>query len=211
MFVIDFARKVKTRFEYSNYLFVRYCLENFLRMTTVSNVLLHLFYCPRSFFAKSDCRLCSRLIVKKDLFSNMRFSSLLEKDTIISAKEYDFHFFWDNTQQKDAICSDIKRCLNVLVIQDGTDFLLQFLEILGRYSANFFHSLASVVCITHTQQYYLTSVSTNCFNNFFSYVLSNVRLNAFNDLFDEIEKEQFEYLRVINKKYKEKLKKKYES
>lgn len=88
---------------------------------------------------------------------------------------------------------------------------MQFLEILGRYSANFFHSLASVVCITHTQQYYLTSVSTNCFNNFLSYVLSNVRLNAFNDLFDEIEKEQFEYLRVINKKYKEKLKKKYES
>ena len=210
MIVMNFAQKVKTRFEYSNYLFVRYSLEIFLRTTTVSNLLLHLLYCPRSFFAKSNCLLCSRQIVKKDLFSGVKFSSLLEKDTIISAKDYDFKFFWDNTQQKDTICSDLRRCLNVLVVQDGIDILLQFLEIFGRYSANFFQSLASVVCVTHTQKYYLTSVSTSCINNFLSYILSNIRLNKFIDLFDEIEKDQFEYLRVINKKYKEKLKKKYE-
>ena len=190
---------------------MRYCLENFLRMTTVSNTLLHLFYCPRSFFAKSDCLLCSRLIVEKDLFCSIKFPSLLEKNTIIYEKDYDFKYFWDNTQQKDTICSDLKRCLNVLVIQDGIDILLQFLEIQGRYFSNFFHSLAEVTCITHTQRYFLISISSNCFNNFMFYILRNVKLNNLNNLFDEIEKEQFKYLKVINKKYKEKIKKKYES
>ena len=211
MFVIDLSQKLKTRFECSNYVFMRYCLENFLRMNTVSNTLLHLFYCPRSFFAKSNCLLCSRLIVEKDLFCNIKFSSLSEKNTIISIKDYDFKFFWDNNQQKDTICSDLKRCLNVLVIRDNIDFLLQFLEIQGRYFGNFFQSLASVACITHTQRYFLISVSTNCFNNFFSYILSNVRLNNLNELFEEVEYGQFKYLKVINKKYKEKIKKKYES
>ena len=211
MFVIQLSQKLKARFQFSNYLFMRYCLEIFLRMTTVSNTLLQLFYCPRAFFAKSNCLLCSRLIIKKDLFCDIRFSSLLEKNTIISEKDYDFKYFWDNNQQRDTICSDLKRCLNVLVIQDSIDVLLQFLEIQGRYFGNFFHSLASVACLTHTEKYFLISVSTNCFNNFMSYILRNVNLNNLNNLFEDIEKEQFKYLKVINKKYKQKLKKKYES
>ena len=211
VFVKSLSQKLKARFEYSNYLFMRYCLEKFLRMTSVSNTLLHLFYCPRAFFAKSNCLLCSRLIVKKDLFCNISFTSLSEKDTVISRKDYDFKYFWDNSQQKDTICSDLKRCLNVLVIQDSIDILLQFLEIQGRYFGNFFHSLATVTCLTHTERYFLISVSMNCFNNFLSYILTSVKLNNLNILFEEIDKDKFKYLKVINKKYKQKLKEKYES
>lgn len=211
MFVMQLSQKLKARFEFSNYLFMRYCLEIFLRINTVSNTLLHLFYCPRAFFAKSNCLLCSRLVVKKDLFCDISFTSLSKKDTVISRKDYDFKYFWDNNQQKDTICSDLKRCLNVLVIQDSIDLILQFLEIQGRYFGNFFHSLATVTCLTHTERYFLISVSSSYFNNFLSYILRSVKLNHLNNLFDEIEKDQFKYLKVINKKYKEKLKKKYES
>ena len=210
-FVEELCRHLKDRFQFSTYLFMRYCLENFLRMTTISNTLLHLFYCPRSFFAKSDCLLCSRLIVKTDADCKINFSVLSKKDTIISKKDYQFEFFWDNKQQKDIISSDLKRYLNTVVIQDSFDFLLYFFEIQGRYFTNFFNSLAEVSLVTKSQQFYLINFSNELFDNFFCYVLRHVKINHLNDLFEEVEFNQFKYLKVINKKYKEHLKKKYES
>ena len=210
-FVIQLSEHLKVKFPFATYLFMRYCLENFLRMATVSNTLLHLFYCPRSFFAKSNCLLCTRLILKGDLLVEIKFSSLSKKDTCIFGKDYDFKYFWDNEHQRNVICSDLKRCLNVLVIQDSIDLLLQFIEIQGRYFSNFFHSLASVCTNTKSEKIYLLDLSANLFDNFLCYVLRHVKLNHLNDLFEKVDKGQFKYLRVINKKYKEKLKNKYES
>ena len=210
-FVEQLFCQLKLRLPFSTYLFMRYCLENFLRMTTVSNVLLHLFYCPRSFFAKSDCLLCSRLILKTDVSCKINFSTLSKKDTIISKKDYDFKFFWDNKQQKDIISSDLRRCLNVVVIQDSYDFLLYFLEIQGRYFSNFFHFLLKVSTVSKSEEAYINDLSNELFDNFFFWILRSVKINRLNDLFAEVEVSQFKYLKVINKKYKEYLKKKYEN
>ena len=210
-FVSQLSKHLKVKFPFPTYLFMRYCLENFLRMATVSNTLLHLFYCPRSFFAKSNCLLCKRLFLRKDLIVSIEFDSLLKANTVISEKDYDFKYFWDNEHQRNVICSDMKRCLNVLVIQDSIDLLLQFIEIQGRYFNNFFHTLAGLCSIKKSEKIYLINLSANLFDNFLCYVLRHVRLNYLNDLFEDISKNQFKYLRVINQKYKDKLKKKYES
>ena len=209
-FVEELYRQIKSKLNFSTRVFLRYCLENFLRMTTISNTLLHLFYCPRSFFAKSDCLLCSRLFVK-DVDFKVDFSVLKKKDTIISIKDYNFNFFWDNKKQKDIINSDLKRCLNTVVIQDRFDLLFYFIEIQGRYYSNFFKCLAELCLLNKLQQFHLITLSNELFDNFICYILRHVNLKCLNDLFEEVEINQFKNLKVINKKYKEYLKNKYES
>ena len=74
LFVHEICNKMEEKFTFSTRLFVRYFLENFLRMTTISNILLHLFYCPRSFFSKSECKLMFKTIFKKrNRYSNRIF------------------------------------------------------------------------------------------------------------------------------------------
>ena len=209
-FVEELYRQIKSKLNFSTRVFLRYCLENFLRMTTISNTLLHLFYCPMSFFAKSDCLLCSRLFVK-DVDFKVDFSVLKKKDTIISIKDYNFNFFWDNKKQKDIINSDLKRCLNTVVIQDRFDLLFYFIEIQGRYYSNFFKCLAELCLLNKPQQFHLITLSNELFDNFICYILRHVNLKCLNDLFEEVEINQFKNLKVINKKYKEYLKNKYES
>ena len=43
------------------------------------------------------------------------------------------------------------------------------------------------------------------------YILHSIRLIDLNNLFEEIEFDQFKFLKVINKKYKEELNRRYES
>ena len=209
-FVEELYRQIKSELNFSTRVFLRYSLENFLRMTTISNTLMHLFYCPRSFFAKSDCLLCSRLFVK-DVDFKVDFSVLKKKNTIISIKDYNFNFFWDNKQQKDIINSDLKRCLNTVVIQDRFDLLFYFIEIQGRYYSNFFKCLVKVCLLNKPQQFHLITLSNELFNNFICYILRHVNLKCLNDLFEGVEINQFKNFKVINKKYKEYLKNKYES
>ena len=180
-------------------------------MNTISNTFLHLCHCPRSFYSKNNCLLCSRLFVKTKIDYRIDFSILSEKGTIISKKDYDFKFFWDNKQQKDIINSDLKRCLKVVVIQDSYDFLLYFFEIQGRYFANFFKCIVDVCAMNKQNRLYFLELSTNLFNNFLCYILRRVNLKSLNEFFEEVEIKQFKHLKVVNKKYKEYLKEKYES
>ena len=207
-FVEVLCSQTKDRFGFPTHLFIRYSLENFLRMTTISNTFLHLFHCPRSFFSKNTCLLCSRLFVKSEIDFRIDFSILSEKQTIISQKDYDFKFFWDNKQQKEIINSDLRRCLNVVVIQEGYDFLLYFFEIQGRYFSNFFKCLVEKCSMNKRKRLYFMELSTHLFNSFLCYILRHVNLKSLNEFFEEVEINQFKYLKVVNKMYKEYLKKK---
>ena len=209
-FVTELVEGVKDKFSFCDRLFIRYSLENFLRMTTISNTLYHLFYCPRSFFASNNCKLCSRIFIKKNMLFYPNFK-ILDSDTIISKKKYEFNFFWVDSNQKDIINSDIKRCLNTVVIQDSTDFLLYFIEIQGRYYCNFFKCLTDFLSVEKSKKVFLLEFSSELFNSYLCYILRHVNLIAIESMFQQVEVNQFKYLKVINKKYKEYLKEKYES
>ena len=203
---------IRDRFNFTDLLFIRYSLENFLRMATISNTLKHLFYCKRSFFARNDCKLCSRLFIKHDilvpLFPNL---TILNRDTIISEKKYDFNFFWESKEQRDVINSDIVRCIDNVVIQDATDFLVYFIEIQARYYCNFFICLSNFISAGTAEKIFLLEFSSKLFDSYLNYILRNLNLDGLKNIFDEVDINQFPYLKVINRKYKEYLKLKYES
>ena len=175
---------------------------------SISNTLFHLFYCPRAFYAKNDCFICSRLLVKKELECSFEFFENINLSQLDN--EFEFNIFWNNNQQKTVISSDIKRCLSTFIIQDSKQILLLFLEIQFRYFANFFHSLSKTFSNEKEERILFMNFSINFFEKFVSYIRSNVRIEYLNNLFEEIEFDQYKFLKVINKKYKEELIKRYE-
>ena len=210
-FVDELMKMLRYRFNFTDLLFIRYSLENFLRMATISNTLKHLFYCKRSFFARNECKICSRLFIKSDilvpLFPNL---TILNRNTVISEKKYDFIFFWENKEQKDIINSNMERCLDNVVIQDGIDFLVYFIEIQVRYYCNFFICLSNFISVKRDEKIFLLEFSSKLFDSYLNYILRHCDLNALKNIFDQVDINQFPYFKVINRKYKEYLKKKYE-
>ena len=211
-FVNELMNELRDRFSFTDLLFIRYSLENFLRNATISNTLKHLFYCKRSFFAQSNCKLCSRLFIRSNKLPNS-FPNLtiLNRDKIISEKKYEFNFFWENKEQKDIINSNMARCIDNVVIQDATDFLVYFIEIQARYYCNFFICLSRFLLVETSEKNFLLEYSSKLFDCYLNYILKHVDLDAFKNIFDEIDINQFPYFKVINRKYKEYLKIKYES
>ena len=201
-------------FIFSKYLFLRFSLEEISREMTISNLLFHLFYCPRSIFSKSNCLNCSRLFIKKEL--ELRFDfvetfnlfSYLESDNEI--QEFEFSIFWNNQRQKDVILSDISRCLNSFVIQYYKQFLLLILEIHFRVLCNFFYRLSKTFSNERNERISFLKISFKYIERFTLYFIRNINLDEFKNLFDKIDFDKFEYLKVINNKYKEELKEKYE-
>ena len=214
-FIEKFAFDLKEKFSFSKYLYLRSSLEEISREITISNILFHLFYCPRSIFSKSDCLNCSRLFLKKELevsfefFENFDILSYLDSDEK-EIQEFEFSIFWNNDQQKTVINSDIKRCLNTFIIQYSKQFLLLILEIQFRVFSNFFHSLSKTFSNEKEERILFMKISINYVRKFALYILHNINLVDLNNLFEEIEFDQFKFLKVINKKYKEALIKKYE-
>ena len=172
-----------------------------------------MFYCPRSIFAKNECLNCSRLFLKKELevsFENFNILSYLDSDEK-EIQEFEFNIFWNNDQQKTVISSDIKRCLNTFIIQYSKQFLLLILEIQFRIFSNFFHSLSKTFSNEKEERILFMKSSIYFVRKFALYILHSIRLIDLNNLFEEIEFDQFKFLKVINKKYKEELNRRYES
>ena len=207
---------LKKKFSFSKYLYLRSSLEEISRETTVSNTLFHLFYCPRSIFAKNECLNCSRLYLKKELevsfeyFENFNILSYLDSDEK-EIQEFEFDIFWNNDQQKTVINSDIRRCLNTFIVQYNKQFLLLFLEIQFRIFSNFFHSLSKTFSNEKEERILFMKLAIYFVRKFALYILHSIRLLDLNNLFEEIEFDQFKFLKVINRKYKEELRRKYES
>ena len=215
-FIEKFAFDLKEKFSFSKYLYLRSSLEEISREMTISNIMFHLFYCPRSIFSKSDCLNCSRLFFKKELevsfkfFENFNILSYLDSDEK-EIQEFEFDIFWNNDQQKTVINSDIRRCLNTFIVQYNKQFLLLFLEIQFRIFSNFFHSLSKTFSNEKEERILFMKLAIYFVRKFALYILHSIRLLDLNNLFEEIEFDQFKFLKVINRKYKEELRRKYES
>ena len=72
----DFITKVKSDISLSDWLYLNCVIDNLKGDLLISSCFCHLFHCPRSLFAKNDCRLCSRkyilnLITKPENFSRL--------------------------------------------------------------------------------------------------------------------------------------------
>ena len=212
----EFILDLKRKFTFSKYLYLRSSLEEISREITISNIFFHLFYCPRSSFAKSEC-VCARLFLKKELevnaeyLENLNILPYLEIDeNEIEMHEFEFNFFWNNDLQRSVINSNVKRCLSTAIVQYDKQFLLLFLEIQIRILMNFFHLLSKNFSNEKDEMELFMKMSLYFVRKFSIYVINSVKFSELKKLFEEIEFGQFEFLKVINKKYKEELIRKYE-
>ena len=215
MFLTEkFIFDIKRKFSFSKYLFLRSSLEEISRELWVSNILFHLFHCPRSVFARNDCLKCSRLFLRRELkvsseyLENLNVLSYLESDENL-IQNFEFNIFWNDNFQKSLINSDTKRCLNIFVIQNSKQFLLLILEIQFRIFMNFFHLLSESFSKKEDERVLFMKMALYFVNKFSIFVIKNIKLNVLNNIFEEIEFDQFKFLKVINKKYKKELIERY--
>ena len=208
-FIVD----LKKKYSFSKYLYLRSSLEEISREITISNVLFHLFYCPRSSFSRNECMRSSRLYAKKELEVTAEYLKnldILSESDEKEIQDFEFTIFWNNDYQRTVINSDIKRCLDTFIIEYSKQFLLLILEIQFRIFMNFFHSLSKSFSKKEDERVLFMKMALYFIRKFSIYVLKNIRLADLNNLFDEIEFDQFKFLKVINDKYKEELIRRYE-
>ena len=213
----EFILDLKRRFTFSKYLYLRSSLEEISREITISNIFLHLFYCPRSSFAKSEC-ICARVFLKKEVEVNAEYLENLNilphldiDENEIEMHAFEFNFFWNNEQQRSVINSNVKRCLSTFIVQYNKQFLLLFLEIQIRIFMNFFVKLSKSFSKEKDERELFLKMSLYFVRKFSIYVMNSMKFSELEKLFDEIEFAQFKFLKVINNKYKEELIKKYEN
>ena len=119
-------------------------------------------------------------------------------------------FFWNNEQQRSVINSNIKRCLSTFIVQYHNQFLLLFLEVQIRIFMNFFVKLSKNFSKDKDEIELFLKMSLYFVRKFSIFVINNINFSELEKLFNEIEFGQFQFIKVINKKYKEELIKKYE-
>ena len=185
----------------------------------ISSCLIHLFDCPRTQFARNTCPNCSRIYVK-DIIKPSNFkcishfqcislfdSAALSKECQDLIKQFNFIVFFDTYQQYQIIISDRKRCLNSYVIQNHIQSVLAFFEIQLRVFVNFFYNL-----IEYIPKDYQTFFLKNCFtfaHRFIVWSVKEIKVECFQKVFDEIDYNEFNFIKVINNKYIDFCKKKY--
>lgn len=213
LFIEELPNELKGNFKFSKNLFLKYSLRELANEMCISNVLFHLFYCRRSVFSKNDCLKCSRIFLKKDF--ELRFSFIEEINLNFFLDDFNednfvFNVFWNNEQQKKVINSDIGRCLNSVIVQKHEKFLFLILEIQFAIFCNFFYTISKTFLKERNERIFFLKKSFEYVEGFIIIFLKNVKLNEINEMFEEVNFDQFHYLKVINKKYKEEFKERYE-
>lgn len=210
-FQIEVKKKLKKKINFCDYLYLSFSVEEITNEMTISNILFHLFHCPRSIFCKNECLKCGLLFIKEDLPKTFKFVEDFnfyswfdmkkfddEIDDIIS--HFEFNIFYSNRHQKEVILSDRKRCLTSFVVQHQLQFFLLFLEAHFRILCNFFYQLSSVISKKEEKNVFLNT-SFRYIRKFTTFSMYNIKDDYFQKIFDEIEFSQFNFLKVINNKY----------
>ena len=75
-FYHELLRFFEVKFDHVTYLFLKFSFEDLKNQITISNCLNHLFFCPRSFYAKNDCLNCSRAYIKSQIIRPKNFNCI---------------------------------------------------------------------------------------------------------------------------------------
>ena len=214
--------RVKKRWDHSTFLFLNYSVEEIINECTISNCLLHLFDCPRSIFARNNCLYCSRTFVKHDIFILNNFNSIvgfgfedyfkidhLNENVWAIIKDFKFNLFFASSYQSEVINSDRSRCLDLRIIHTHEEFALLFFDTQVRIFINFFYRLSEDIANYKERRCFIEK-SFSFTLKFLIHCAENIKISAFDDFYKTIEHSQFQFMQVINKKYIETCKKKYE-
>ena len=213
-------KELKTKFDFSTYLFLKYSFDELINNSLISNCLFHLFACPRTIFAKNNCLQCSRIYVKKSIDKPKNFSSIsklkfsyffnsvgLSTACIDIIKQFEFNIFFDSLEQFEIVNSDRKRCLTTFVIQEHVQFILKFFEVQLRILINFFYSLIDT--IPKNFDIFFLKQCFSFAHKFVVYCIDKINSDYFREIFEEVDYNDYHFIKVINKKFIDFCKKKY--
>ena len=220
----DLFKKLKKEFDEITFIFLKYSFEDLKNLFMISNCFFHLFSCPRSIFAKSDCKHCSRLYFSPfirpknfKLLNEFKFmisdeqKNTLSDNSLSILKRFSIVVFFESLEESSTINSDKKRCLKTFIIQDYFHLVIIFFEVQIRIFCNFFSKIVDDCYIDSYEKkiFFLEECFIFCFK-FVSYCVRNVKFSFFHEIFSQYEYSDFN-LKVINKKYIEYCEKKYAS
>ena len=220
----DLFKKLKKEFDEITFIFLKYSFEDLKNLIMISNCFFHLFFCPRSIFAKSDCKHCSRLYFSPfirpknfKLLNEFKFmisdeqKNTLSDNSLSILKRFSIVVFFESLKESSTINSDKKRCLKTFIIQDYFHLVIIFFEVQIRIFCNFFSKIVDDCYIDSYEEknFFLEECFIFCFK-FVSYCVRNVKFSFFHEIFSQYEYSDFN-LKVINKKYIEYCEKKYAS
>ena len=148
--------RLSEQFDKSTYIYLKLNLEPVKNLFLVFNVLLHLFTCPRSNYAKNDCNFCSRLYFDPLFYrmnvSNLEYTLILVNRFFVgetkelfkecSIEQFRVNICCKSLKHYNAINSDEKRCLLLRISQNPCIIIINFCETLVRIFYNFFYSVS---------------------------------------------------------------------
>ena len=150
----DLLNFFKKEFDDLTFLFLRYSFEDLKHLFMIPNCLYHLFSCPRSSYAKNECKHCSRLYISPfirpknfEYIENFRFKilddrkKLLSKNSLSILNKFSIVVFFKSLEESSVINSDQKRCLKTFIAQDYFHLVIMFFEVQLRIFANFFSKI----------------------------------------------------------------------
>ena len=195
-FIRDFLKNVKNDLNFSTWLFLNYFFDNLKTDLMISNCFYHLFHCPRSVFAKSECVLCSRQYVLTQITKPKNFNDLYKFNFVSFFENYlpkgskgtffeEFKplLFYKSYDELVTIMSDRKRCLTKFVVQSPFKLIKAFLEIVLRVLMNYCYKFIKYLLVCQEADFvekYVNSVL-----EFLSNILGKIKFSVFVDMFSE--------------------------
>ena len=211
----NFITKVKSDISLSDWLYLNYVIDNLKGDLLISSCFCHLFHCPRSLFAKNDCRLCSRkyilnLITKPENFSRLFDFSfgdrLLKEYQNISFEGLKSSLFYKSYDEFKTIQSDKKRCLTTCVITSPCKLGRLFLEVILRILINSSYDFANN--LSQSQQFVFLQKYFDSIVEYLPNIIAEFDYNLFIKIFLENDYNSFHF-KITNQNFLNYCSKKY--
>ena len=151
---------------------MRYCLYLLKKLIEPSNIVFHMFCCPRSYFFASECRQCSLLFVDWQAsefnlvesiqdrylkcYLNNGFTEEVRRLFLDSKiKHSKLEVVYKCRQHCENIMSYHERCLNFLIITSPAGLIQLYLEVLLRVLFNFIYTVSAELDNDEQREYFL--------------------------------------------------------
>ena len=145
----DFIDKLRLKVDFSSFLYFYYRILQLNDIFLSSNVIFHLFNCPRSYFIRSYCKDCSVcLFIKfkqpsfiRDGYFSLDSNFIHELHELRHKRHFRIKIFYRNFDEKSIVESDMRRCLTFKVFHSKHDIYIAFVEVFSRILFNSFYSI----------------------------------------------------------------------
>ena len=206
-FIRNFLQQVKTNISLSNWLYLNYFLDNLKSDLMISSCFCHLFHCPRSLFAKSECYLCSRkyvstLITKPKNFDQLfKFNfgdRLLKEYQNISFKGLEPSLFFKSYDELATVMSNRKRCLTTYVVTSPSKIARLFVEVFLRILINYCYKFVEI--LSESEEVIFIEKYIDSLISFLSDIIIKFDFKIFIKIFLE-NKHNSDNLKIINENF----------